>query len=109
MALTTLASGTQTAVIGTEHTLYTSVAGGIFVFTVDLTNMASGDTVELRMKQKVVLTLHGSYYQSFTDAQNTDKVVVVSVPFPSNVAGAVFTLKQTAGTGRNFDYNICSL
>lgn len=109
MALTTLATGTQTAIISTEHTLYTSIAGGVFVFIVDLLNMAGGDTLELRMKQKVVATLSGAYFQSFSGAQSANTLVAVSVPFPTNVAGAIFTLKQTAGTGRTYDYSILSL
>lgn len=111
MALTLLASGTQTAVISTEHTLYTTVSGGIFVFIVDLVNMASGDTTELRIKSKVISggPLEVTYFQSFTDAQSANNLITVSVPFPCDLVGVTFTLKQVGGVGRTYDWKILSL
>ncbi len=107
MSWTLDASGTQTASINTEHTLRTSTANGTFCFIVDLVNMASGDILELRIKTKVLSgsTQHGAYIWTYKDAQNSDNNVAVSVPIPSDIQAA-FTLKQTAGTGRSFDWKV---
>jgi len=111
MALTLLASGTQTAVIATDHILYTSVSGGIFVFVVDLLNMAGGDTLELRINSKVIAggPVETTYYQSFSGAQSANNLITVSVPFPCDLTGVLFRLKQTAGVGRAFDYKVLAL
>lgn len=108
--LTDQAHGTQTAVISTEHTLATVTAGKTLVLLVDTSNMAAGDTVELRAKTKVLTggTVRVAYFVSYVDAQPADDVVKISVPIPALFSG-VFTLKQTAGTGRNFDWSVLSI
>lgn len=55
MAVTTLSSGSQTAVISTEHTLGTDPAvAGTFTLHVDAINMATSDALELRIYQKIL-------------------------------------------------------
>jgi len=111
------ATGTQTAVIGTEHTLSTQTDSGIYVLVVNLKNMAAGDTLELRVLKKV-LTGDAQHYLVFTasyaniqgdgaDAGSSAKgeVVVKSLPIESPFS-VKFTLKQPAGTGRNFDWRV---
>lgn len=108
--MTVEASGTQTATVSTEHTLnggsFTSAK--TYVLSVDLTNLANGDTVELRAKVKVISS--GSekliYLGTYSHAQPYP--VVHSIPVRSEYS-ASFTLKQTAGTGRNFDWAVLSL
>lgn len=113
MAVTAAGSGTQTATIATEHTLLDIATAGTFTFHVDLTNLAATDTVELRIYQKILTagTLRVAYYQSFTSVMPTDDRLQISVPISNDLTSAAsvrFTLKQTAGTGRTFDWKVLS-
>ena len=54
MAVASVASGTQTAVINTEHSLAQLTGVGIYVAEVDLSALDAGDTVELRLKTTVL-------------------------------------------------------
>ncbi len=47
-------SGTQTATIGTEHSLATPAASKIRALLVDTVNLIAGDVVELRFKAAVL-------------------------------------------------------
>jgi hypothetical protein len=108
MAVSSVASGTQTATIGTEHILNSPAGPATYVLVVDVTNMALIDVLELRAYSKaksggtLLQYLLGSY------AQPQANLMVQSVPVPS-VDGAKFTLKQVAGTGRAYDWNIYAL
>lgn len=108
MAPTIAASGTQTATIGTEHTLATVTTPGTLVLAVDCAAMANGDVLELRLKTKV---LSGgasglAYYTVYANAQG--QPIKYSVPVPANIE-VVATLKQTSGTGRAFPWSLLSL
>lgn len=100
--------GSQTAVIDTEHTLDTITTAGTYVLTVDLNNLADGDELELRAKLKVrsVGGARELYLGTYAHSQGTP--VVASIPVPT-VNEVVFTLKQIAGTGRTFPWEIVSL
>ncbi len=104
MTLAIDASGTQTAVVGTEHTLDSPSTVGTYVFEVDTINMALGDILELRVYDKVDGTNNRQIWKgSFAHPQiNVGKV---SPPQPITVGGS-FTLKQTAGTGRNYPWRV---
>lgn len=111
MAVNTHGSGSQTAVIGTEHSLTTGAVAGVYELLIDTVNMAAGDVVELRIKQRVLTggTVRVVQYQSYAGAQPTDDLIKVSLPVSNDLveAGAVdFTLKQTAGTGRAFPWKV---
>lgn len=101
-------SGTQTASISTEHTLSTRTSARTYVLLVDLSNLAAGDTVELRAKVKVLSssTTRQAYVETFTGDQTDD--AFISIPIPT-AHSCSFTLKQTAGTGRSFDWSVLSL
>lgn len=108
MAVTDV-NGTQTAVIGTEHTLANSAAAGVYVLKVDLTNLVAGDILELRMKTIILTggTPIGCFVGVFSDAQSVDELAALSPPIPTALAdsGAVrATLKQVLGTGRAFKW-----
>ncbi len=108
MALTVTANGTQTAVVGTEHTLSTLTGPKTFTLTVDTVNMvfaATNDEVELKIKTKALTggTERLAYYAYFVGAQ--DMPIKISIPCPVPYTATV-TLKQVAGTARNFDWNI---
>lgn len=108
MAVSSAANGTQAATISTEHTLSTQAVAGTYVLMVDTTNMVNGDVLELRVKAKTLTggsalqVVMGTYSNVQADP------VKVSIPVPS-VYSLTATLKQTAGTGRNFDWNLLLL
>jgi hypothetical protein len=101
-------SGSQTATVGTEHTLATVTDPGTYVLRVDVNALAAGDVVELRVKAKArnatdpERLLHGPVsYGPVPPAQKLkDSLPVLSA------GHFVVTLKQTAGTGRAFPWVI---
>lgn len=104
-------SGSQTAVIDTEHTLATVTAAGVYVLRVDTSNMVLGDRVVLRAKtesrvsESVALLL---YEGPASDVQI--EVLKDSPPVAVPASGqVVFTLEQTDGTGRVFEWSIIDL
>jgi hypothetical protein len=109
LAVTAQATGTQTAVIGTEHTLADVAVAGTFTLHVNKINMAAGDVTELRCYQIVLTggTRAVVYFARYSDAAVADDMIVISVPISNELtdSGSLrFTLKQTAGTGRNYDW-----
>lgn len=111
MSVTADASGTQTAVIGTEHTLDDVAAAGTYTFHVDSNAMAAGDVLELRIYQIILTggTRRVAYLQRYLDAQPADDLIKISVPISNELtdAGSLrFTLKQTAGTGRAYPWKV---
>jgi hypothetical protein len=97
-------SGTQTATIGTEHTLDSPSTSATYVFMVDTVNMANNDILELRCYDKVDATnlrviWKGTY-------QHIQVVIGKASPPLAVTAGAQFTLKQTAGTGRSYPWSV---
>ncbi len=102
------ANGTQTAVITTEHTLATIAVAGVYQLEIDLTNMANGDVLELRAKMKVLTGGSAIEFLIGQYANIQSQKGAVSVPLAS-LYSLAFTLKQTAGTGRNFDWNAIRL
>lgn len=109
MSASVVASGTQTATISTEHTLYDNATARTLALAVDTTNLVSGESVTLRIYTKVINT-SGTYRQAsaITIAGGDPSPAAVSPPllFPN---GAKFTLQQTAGTGRAFDWAVHSV
>lgn len=111
MAVTAFASGTQTAVITTEHTLTDVNVTGVFTLHIDCVNMADGDVTEIRVYQMVLTsgTQRVLFMQQFFGAQATDDLIKVSFPIGNELTDGVslrFTLKQTFGTGRNFPWKV---
>lgn len=102
-------SGSQTAVISTEHTLGTAITTpGVYLLAVDTNAMVNGDTLELRAKTKVKAgsTSRLAYFATYVHVQSDPNKYSIPIPITDDL---VFTLKQTAGTGRAFDWNIVSL
>lgn len=97
-------SGTQVAVISTEHTLATITDAGTYVLVIDPVNMADGDIVEFAIQRKVLTggTIRDGYRREYAHQQN-EQIYSIPVPMPF---GGVFLLKQTAGTGRSFDWSV---
>lgn len=104
-------NGSQTAVIDTEHTLATITAAGVYVLRVDTSNMVVLDRLVLRAKtesrtsETALLLL---YESAFSDIQI--EVLKDSPPVASPASGQCrFTLEQTDGTGRVFEWSIIDL
>ena len=102
------ASGTQTAAIGTEHTLSTITLNRTLLFVVDTGAMVNADVLELRVNTTVLSagTSRLAYFASYRDIQGAPQKI--SIPIPSDIS-SVFTLKQTAGTGRSFPWKVLSI
>ena len=108
MALTSAASGTITATVGTEHTLATNNTGGTFIFVVNTSNMSYGDEVILRIKTKTIATSTTTLAYSAVYAHIQGEPVKYSPPVPS-LDEITVTLEQTAGTGRSFEWNLLKI
>jgi len=111
MAVTAQGQATQTATVGTEHTLLDVAVSGTFTLHVDKNLMQAGDVLELRIYQ-IVLTAgqrRVAYYARYDGAQPTDDQIAISVPISNDLtdAGALrFTLNQLRGTSRNFPWKV---
>lgn len=103
-APTVVNSGTATA-DGTEQTLHSTSTGAHYSATVDLTNLASGDVVEIRVYKKVLTgsTLKQVDIYTFSGTQTSPNFFI---PFVSSPFGYKLTLKQTSGANRNFEWSV---
>jgi hypothetical protein len=113
MARSVLASGTVTATVGSEVTVtdQTGSQGHVLDGVLDLRNLASGDTVEIRLYVMALSggTLSRAYYQKFTNAQDdvgNQKSPVLYIPAMTAAYEWKLTVKQTAGTARTFDWAV---
>jgi acetyl-CoA carboxylase carboxyltransferase component len=91
----------------------TSSQGYVLDGVIDLRNMASGDTVEIRVYVMAISggTLSRAYYQRFVNVQDdvtNYKSPLVYIPAMTATTEWKLTLKQTAGTARNFDWAVYS-
>ena len=111
MAVTAFASGTQTAVIATEHFLADVNQAGVYTCHIDTVNMAAGDVLELRVYQMVLTagTARITYFGAYSGVQPTDDKIKVSIPISNELTDATslrFSLKQTFGTGRAYPWKV---
>lgn len=109
--MTVEASGTQAATIDTEHSLHTNSSLKTFVLMVNTVNMVAGDELELRVKVKTLAgsTITLAYYASYLNAQQEPIKYSIPTPSPGQTNGIEFTLKQVAGTGRNYEWAVLTL
>ena len=108
MALTVIASGTQSATLDTEHALDNDTAGKTYVLAVDTGAMVDGDIVIFRIKTKVLSggTLRLAYSATYAHAQG--EPIKYSVPVPANIE-IECSLEQTDGTGRSYPWSLLSI
>ena len=104
----------QTFALSTEYVLLSVNAVGLYTFNVDASAMAAGDVTELRVYQIVITggTPRVAFYQRYTDAQAADDMIKVSVAIGNDITDTdalLFTLKQTAGTGRAYPWKVLKL
>ncbi len=110
MAISETDSGTNVLVIGAETTLNTvtpNTTDGVYQLLVDVSNLAAGDVLEIRIKEKAKSggTQRTIFTSVLSNAQGTDSAAWAS-PSLILMHGWDMTLKQTAGTGRSFDWSI---
>jgi len=117
MAVSVKTSGSQTAVIGTEHTLATVTDPGTYVLAVNAVNMVDDDELELRILCKLdtgddsECVYNQAYMHKQGDgltAKAKGTVLKFSVPVPAPIE-FVAKLHQKSGTGRVFDWVIYEL
>lgn len=114
MAVTAFASGTQTAVINTEHFLPGTPfvnEKGTFTFHIDANAMTTTDSLEVRAYQKILTggTARVAYYQRFDGEQPSTDKIKISVPLSNDLAeesALAFSIKQIAGTGREYPWKV---
>lgn len=100
------ASGTQTTSVGTEQTLQTDTTNGTYYFETDLTNMAIGDIIELRIYTMTLSggTMHLAWKSTYGPVPPFT-AIAPSPPQPSDQSLKV-SIKQTAGTARSVPWKL---
>jgi hypothetical protein len=101
-------SGTQTAVISTEHTLASPATAKTRVLLVDVSALIATEVLELRFKGPVLSAGSTQLIKLQTYTGVVAEPFTQSMPFLMPQGGSV-TLKQTSGTGRAFPWAICTL
>lgn len=109
MAISEKSSGAQAATVGTEHTLLSTVDLGTYQLQVDVSVLVGGDELELRIKHKVrsAGTQREVYLWALGPVPPNTKIWIG--PPVACTTGADFTLKQTVGTSRTFDWAVVRL
>jgi len=102
----TVDSSDTTTADGTEQTLAALTANKYYSAHVSLANMAAGDTTVLRVYIKVLTTSSYALYweETYNNAQ-TDQEIIFIAAQPSVWAWKL-TLEQTAGTNRNYEWQV---
>lgn len=111
MAVTSLSTGTQTCVIGSEAIVSQAGSAGVYSFHVDLTAITTGDIIELRVYQMVLTggTSRVLLYQTYYGTQAADDIIKMSYPIGNDLTDSTalqFSLKQTFGTGRAIPWKV---
>jgi hypothetical protein len=110
-SINTTGSQSGTHSLTSEGVLTDVAVAGTFTLHVDKSNMAAGDTLELRCYQMVLTggTRRVAYSYRIPDAQADDDMIAISVPISNELtdAGSLrFTIKQASGTARAFPWKV---
>ena len=110
-APTAFASGTQLAVVTTEHFLSNVNVAGSFTLVVDTVNMVAGDIIELRIYSMVLTmgTPRVVYLMTYYGVQVIDDLIKTTPEVVNELTDAQslrFSLKQTFGVGCNFPWKV---
>lgn len=102
----TVTSGTQTAVISTEHTLATRTTNATYCVLVDINALTdASEVVELRVYETVLNA--GSERVVWKGTFNGASVAkIAQSPFLPSDQSMHVTLKQVTGTGRAFPWKV---
>lgn len=111
MAVVLVASGTLTTNPGTEQTVHSVAADGVFLFVFDRAARQAGEDIEARVKTKVLGpgTVRTLYYDLFEDAPVGDgDFICQSHPLSTDV-GAEFSIEQTGGSARSIPWKVLQI
>lgn len=97
-------TGTQAATVTTEHTLKQDSGANSFQAAVDLTNMVNGDITEIRVYEIINATARQIFNGCYANVQANPLVKTPIFASAGVTNGFKLTLKQTAGTSRNYDW-----
>lgn len=101
------ANGTQAATVTTEHSLHVNTSVKVLQGVVDLANMVADDEVEVTVYLKA--KSGGTKGLAFQGSYKHDQGAAMAVTPPVGSAYEwEMTLKQVAGTSRNFDWYVIS-
>lgn len=108
MAVSVVTSGSQTAVISTEHDLATVATAGVYQIAIDLANLVDGateDRVTIRVYGKARSTDTERLIEQweFTGSQGKPLFRTNPEVSPHHIR---FTLRQDQGTGRAFPWAV---
>lgn len=107
MAISVKAAGSQLTVLSTEHTLLDTTDPGTYALVVNLTPLALGDTVVLRIYGRAaVANTPLAFLQAYSNALGTPLSQSFHIIAPY---GAKFTITQTAGSVRTFEWVVVRL
>jgi hypothetical protein len=113
MALLSVAHGTQTAVIDTEHALSTQGSAGVYVLGVDTNAMTSGDIIQLKISTQLLHdgTSNIAYQAIFANQQSEPIKYSVPVPVDNQIIVSIqqADISGTAGTGRDFPWSLLKM
>jgi hypothetical protein len=109
MTVSVNTSGSQTATIGTDHSLATISSAGTYQFVVDTANMVGGTTPDILQlsvytKTRSTDTERLLFQHFLIGAQNINEWP--SPPFGAASADYTVKLKQIQGTGRAFPWAV---
>jgi hypothetical protein len=102
------ASGTQAATVNTEHFVGTDpeTTTGAFQFRVELNEMARADTLEIRVYEKVNDSADTARQIAMWPILNEQTDLLFVSPALMLGNGWRFSIKQTTGTGRSFQWAV---
>ena len=105
MAIASAANGDPTLVLDTETTLTTQTTAGVYQLVTDLSNLATGDTLILRIKTKYYpgATSRLAFEEVFTNAQGEPNKYSPPIAIDTEI---LCTAEQTDGTGRQIFWNL---
>lgn len=104
MTVWAASTGTQSATVTTEHTLKQDSGANSFQAAVDLTNMVNGDITEIRVYEIINATARQIFNGIYANVQANPLVKTPIFASAGVTNGFKLTLKQSAGTSRNFDW-----
>lgn len=110
-APTLLSSGTQACTISSEHTLNNGssiTTAGYYQLDLDLNALANGDSLIVRIKYRVLSGGTTRLYREATYSHVQGEKIVSSLPILC-MYELIFTITQTAGTGRSIPWRVLSL
>lgn len=105
MGLVAVASGTLDTTLLSEHSLSQQTGVGIYVLKVDTSAMQSGDTLVIRLKDKVLTgsTSKATQEVTLTGVQSVPDWRSDAIPVDVEI---IVTITQTTGTGHSYPWKL---